>query len=281
MPYALRKAVIPAGGLGSRMSVLAGGMPKEMLLLGHRPMIRCCIEEAFQSEVREIAIVLNEKKRGIRDYLTCAQTEKPNERDRIFQEALRRCVLAFIDQPKPRGSGDAINRCRSFVGDEPFAVMMPDFVLFDSKPALNQMVEAVGKQGESVVGFLRLGCHEAGTFGNVGVLKTEKVEGPIHRILDLSGKKPGTLILEKGEWISKAVGRVILYPDFFDIFDAISWKGTEELDDVPVIQRLVEEKRLIGVHLDGYGFDVGNPQGYRAANAYLKRQKHLATRAGL
>ncbi len=271
MPYALKKAVIPAGGLGSRMSLLAGSIPKEMLLLGHRPMIRWCIEEAFQSGVREIAIVLNEKKRGIRDYLTRVETERPNEGDRIFREALRHCVLAFIDQPEPRGSGDAINRCRSFVGEEPFAVMMPDFVLFDSKPALNQMVEAAGKEGQSVVGFLRLGCDEAGTFGNVGVLKTEEAEGPIHRILDLSGKKPGTLILERGAWISKAVGRVIFHPDFFDVFDAIPWKETEELDDVPVIQRLVEEKKLIGVHLDGHGFDVGNPEGYRAANAYLKR----------
>ncbi len=115
----------------------------------------------------------------------------------------------------------------------------------------------------------------------MGVLSTEKVDEAIHRVTHLSRKRAGTLILQKGEWVYKAVGRLILHPDFFDIFDAIFWEGGEELDDVPVIQRLVEEERLLGVHLEGSGFDVGNPQGYHAANAYLRGGNRLGTRGDL
>ncbi|NIO05601.1 MAG: NTP transferase domain-containing protein [Proteobacteria bacterium] len=278
MASGLSKAVVPAGGLGTRISGLTGGMPKEMLLIGHRPMIAWCIEEAFRSGIQEMAIVLNQNKQPIRDYLTCLRKRKPDEEEGFFYEALQNSRLRFIEQPMPRGSGDAIYRCRTFVGDEPFVVMMPDFVLFDSRPALKQMVKAVGDRKESAVGFLCLDWREAGNFGNVGVLKTEKVDGAIHGVTHLSHKRPGTLILQKGEWVSKAVGRLILHPDFFDVFDAIFWEDAEELDDVPVIQRLVEEKRLLGIHLEGSGFDVGNPQGYHAANAHLRGRNCLATR---
>jgi UTP--glucose-1-phosphate uridylyltransferase len=274
MIYGLSKAVIPAGGLGTRMSGLTKGMPKEMLPVGHRPMIRWCIEEAFQSGIQKIAIILNKKKKPMQDYLACPEMEAPHEKEGVLQEALQWCHLTFIEQPTPRGSGDAIYLSRTFVGEEPFAVMMPDFVLFGSVPALRQMIEAVRETGKSAVGFLRLNSREARNFGNVGVLKTEKVRGPIHQVLNLSNKKSGPLMLEEGRQVLKAVGRLILDSGFFELFDGISWNGTVELDDVPVIQRLVEKKNLFGIHLQGHGFDVGNAHGYRAANEYLKMQAH-------
>ncbi|NIQ38948.1 MAG: NTP transferase domain-containing protein [Proteobacteria bacterium] len=269
----LSKAVIPAGGLGMRMSGLTRGMPKEMLPVGHRPMIRWCIEEAFQSGIQKIAIILNKKKKSMQDYLACPEIEGPHERERVLQEA-EQCRLTFIEQPTPRGSGDAIYLSRAFVGQEPFAVMMPDFLLFGSVPALRQMIEATGQTGKSAVGFLRLSSPEARNFGNVGVLKTEKVKGPIHQVLNLSDKKPGPLMIEEGRQVLKAVGRLILDSGFFEMFADISWNKTAELDDVPVIQRLVEKKSLFGIHLEGHGFDVGNPHGYRAANEYLKMHAH-------
>jgi len=272
--HAVRKAVIPAGGLGTRMHPLTRGIPKEMLPVGGRPMIRWCIEEALLSGIRQIGIVLNSEKRCIRDYLTSPETIGYHENDSVFWETLQRCVLRFIEQPAPRGSGDALCRSRSFVGDEPFAVMMPDFILFDSRPALRQMIEAVEERQGSAVAFLRLDQRKARTFGNVGVLETEEIEDPVHRIITLSDKRPGTLILKRETRVSKAVGRQILHPDFFEAFDGISWDGTKELDDVPVIQRLIEEEGVFGICLQGCGFDVGNHEGYRAANEYLKRQAH-------
>jgi UTP--glucose-1-phosphate uridylyltransferase len=274
MRQRVRKAVIPAGGLGSRMHPLTRDVPKEMLPVGRRPMIRWCIEEALQSGIQEIAIVLNRNKTIIRDYLAGRKKIEPYEDSDVFHEALGRCLLRFIEQPIPLGSGDAIYRSRSFVGDELFAVMMPDFVCFDTQPALRQMVEALGGTERCTIGFLRLGWQEARAFGNVGVLETEKISSLLYRIKSLSDKRQGGLKLGRGHRIFRAVGRQIFSPDFFDFFDAISWEGKEELDDVPVIQHLIKKKGVFGVYLQGRGFDVGNLQGYHAANEYLKRGTH-------
>jgi len=271
MGHRVRRAIIPAGGLGRRMDPLTRAKPKEMLPVGGRPMIRWCIEEAFLSGIEEIGIVLNQEKRSIRDYLSRQPTTERQGDDTVFGEALERCAFRFIEQPVPHGSGDAVYRCRSFVADEPFAVMMPDFVLLNSPPALGQMIEALGEGRNSAVGFLRLDSEKARTFGNVGVLETEAIEGPLHRIMTLSDKKPGMLILSKGAEMSKAVGRQILQPDFFEVFDTTNWKIKGERDDVPVIQGLIEEGEFLGVCLQGFGFDIGNPQGYQAANEYLRQ----------
>jgi UTP--glucose-1-phosphate uridylyltransferase len=254
------------------MSPLTRATPKELLPINGRPMIRWCIEEALLSGIEEIGIVVNRDKKGIRDYLTGPEKTRSWGDERAFRESLKGCGLTFIDQPEPRGSGEAIRRGRAFVGSEPFAVMMPDFVLFESRPALRQMIEARGRRAESAIGFLQLDGRRAGMFGNVGILEAERIEGQIHRIRGLSAKKPEILDLKGETPVFKAVGRQILCSDFFAAFDTISWQGNEEMDDVPVIQRLIQEKRVLGIHIEGHGFDVGNRQGYEAANQYWDTQ---------
>jgi UTP--glucose-1-phosphate uridylyltransferase len=266
----VRKAVIPAAGMGKRLYPLTKSTPKELLPIGQRPMICWCIQEAFQSGIEEIGVVVRTGKKRIRNYLTSPSKSNGFGPEEVLRKALKRDALIFIDQPEPRGSGEALYRSRCFVGSEPFAVMMPDFVLFNSRPAMGQIIEALGERETPAVGFLQLNQKMARMFGNVGILETKRVRGPLHRITRLSDKRPGVLDLGKGTQVSKAVGRQILYPDFFDTFEAISWESEKELDDVPVIQRLVQVKEVFGVHLSGCGFDVGNRNGYDAANHFLR-----------
>ena len=246
------------------MQHLTSAQPKEMLPIGGRPMIFYAIHEAVLSSLEEVYIIINSRKDTLRRYLESEDVKRDIQASRGQNFPPLR--LTFIEQPTPAGSGDAIYRTRELIGDEPFALMMPDFILFGDTPALKQLIPLYERFGCDVVGLLLLQREEAEGFGNVGIVQGEESEPGIVSIRSLSGKVPGPLIIKEAEHILKAVPRWILGPHFFSYLERT--KGEGAWDDAPALQLLCTEREVRGKILQGRGFDVGNPVGYEAAEAF-------------
>ena len=261
----LRKVIIPAAGVGSRMESLTQGIPKEMLSIGGRPMISYAIQEVLLSGLEEVYIIINSRKDTLRRYLESEDVMRDLREGN--SQNVPPLYLAFIEQPTSAGSGDAIYRARDLIGDDPFGLMMPDFIFFGDTPAFGQLIPLYERLGYDVVGLLLLRGKETECFGNVGIIQGEESEPGIVLVRSLSGKVPGTLIIKEDEHILKAVPRWILGPHFFSYLEKIKGKG--EWDDTPALQMLCREKEVLGRILMGRGFDVGNPVGYEAAEAFV------------
>ena len=261
----IRKGIIPAAGLGIRAQPLTGDLPKEMLTIGAKPMISYPIQEAAFSGLEEIYIIINEHKDVLRGYLESEDLPRDIRSEKQSQDiSLPR--LTFIDQPTPAGSGEAMYRARNLIGDEPFALMMPDFVFFGDTLTLGQMITLYERFECDIVGLLSLQGKEGEGFGDVGIVQGEEQEPGVVSVHSLSSKVSGPLVIKKDEQILKAVARWILGPHFFSYLERT--KGEGEWDDAPALQLLCRERKVLGGILEGRGFDVGNPVGYQAAEVF-------------
>ncbi len=258
------KAIIPAAGMGTRMQSLTQVLPKEMLPIGGRPMISYAIQEAVLAGLEEFYIIINSRKDILRRYLESEDVRRDIRE--VHGQHIPPLSLTFIDQPTPLGSGDAIYRARELIGDEPFALMMPDFILFGATPALGQLIPLYERFGGDVVGLLLLQGEKAAAFGNVGIAQGEESEPGIVSVRSLSSKVSGPLIIKKDMEVLKAVPRWILGAHFFSYLERT--KGEGAWDDTPALQMLCEEREVLGKILKGRGVDVGNPVGYEAAEAF-------------
>lgn len=263
----LRKAIIPAAGIGTRMHSLTQGLPKEMLPIGGRPMISYAIQEAVLSGLEELYIIINSRKDALRRYLESEDLQRDIRSEKQAHDFFWP-QLTFLDQPIPAGSGDAIYRVRELIGDEPFALMLPDFILLGDTPALGQLIPLYERFGRDVIGLLLLQREEAKGFGNVGIVQGEQREAGIMSVLSLSSKVLAPIMLKENEHILKAAPRWILGPHFFSHLEKTQGEG--EWDDTPALQMLCEERDVAGKILKGRGFDVGNPVGYEAAEAFVR-----------
>jgi UTP--glucose-1-phosphate uridylyltransferase len=260
----LRKAIIPAAGMGTRMQPLTQGLPKEMLPIGGRPMISYAVHEAALSGLKEIYIVINERKDALRRFLESEQVLK----DVQAEEGEGGIKLMLVGQPIPAGSGDAIYQARELIGDEPFVLMMPDFIFFGNTPALAQMIPLYERCTCDIVGLMYLSGTETEGFGNVGIVQGEEGEPGVVAIRSISGKVSGPLMLKEDEHILKAAPRWILGPHFFSYLERT--KDEREWDDTPALQILCAEQEVVGKVLQGRGFDVGNAVGFQAAEAFVR-----------
>jgi UTP--glucose-1-phosphate uridylyltransferase len=229
-------------------------------------MVFYAIQEALLSGLEEIYIVINSGKDTLRRYLESEDVKRDIREG--YAQNIPHLRLTFIDQPTPVGSGDAIYRAREMIGDEPFALMMPDFILFGDNPVLGQLIPLYEQLGFDVVGLLLLRGKETEGFGNVGIVQGEEREPGIVSVRSLSSKVSGSLIPREDERILKAVPRWILGPHFFTYLERTKENG--EWDDTPALQLLCTEREVFGKVLQGRGFDMGNPRGYQAAEAFLR-----------
>jgi UTP--glucose-1-phosphate uridylyltransferase len=264
----IRKGLIPAAGLGTRIRFLTEGIPKEMLPIGGSPMIFYAIQEAVLSGLEELFIIINSRKDTLRRYLEAEDMKRDIQQG--CEQHMPPLRLTFIDQPTPTGSGDAIYRAKALIGDDPFALMMPDFVFCGDTPALGQLIHLYERFGCDVAGLLLLHVEEAGGFGNVGIVQGEEKDRDLIAIRSLSGKISDPLIIKKDEEVLKAAPRWILGPHFFSYLERTQEKG--EWDDTSALQMLCEEREVLGKILEGRGFDVGNPVGYQNADAFMREE---------
>lgn len=264
-------AVIPAAGLGTRMLPITKSVPKEMLPVGTKPMIQYSVEEAIKAGIKRICLIINERKEIIRDYFLGKSTEKLKGRSEI--EALdnlsKSAELTFIYQHEPKGVADAIYKAKEFVGEDPFALLLPDNVFFSSTPAIAQLFPIFDEYKMDVTACIKITQTNASLFGNCGRIDYELMREGLFKITGLDDKKKGLFSLGKSDSAVREVPRRIFTPHVFDYIERLKKGIHGEFDDVPLFQYMVRKGEILGVLLDGEAFDLGNPNGYRAANSYL------------
>jgi UTP--glucose-1-phosphate uridylyltransferase len=275
----VRKGIIPAAGLGTRVRAIAGDLPKELLTVAAKPLIVHAIEGLAASGIRQIGVVISPAKESIRQFLLGEPPEfLAPQLDAHLRVLLRACTFSFFVQPSPLGVADAVSLCRDFVDDEPFALVMPDNILLDGLPVVSQMIPFFFREPRDMLGALRLETEQASRFGNVGILETEAISDESKKIVSVSrfsDKNSSPLHIPAGESVLKNFGGSIFLPHFFDYIEKLRPHIKGELDDVPVVQAIIKEKGLLAVALEGSGFDVGNSAGYWAANLYSESKQLL------
>jgi len=268
------KAVIPAAGLGMRLRPLTLCTPKELLPVGGKPIIQYALEMYMAAGISEFCIIVSPEKPQLKNFVTGNWTPPalPFEKDSRFYKELERCRIVFLTQDHPRGVADAVGLAKDFVGDEPFACIMPDCLLFSNKPHAQQVIQVFERYKRSVIGTVLIKGGDVRRFGNVGLLGTQRLNGDCFLITSLSDKKIEPLTAGPGETIHKGFGGGVYLPEYFDLVEVIRPKEKGEVDDVPIHQALINEGKLLGVLLEGVAFDVGHPLGFRAAAHYAGRR---------
>ena len=255
----VRKALIPAAGHGKRMRPVTWTVPKELLPVGTRPAIHWVVEEAVAAGLDRIGVVISPGKALIREYLETAQR----------RGQFAGLTFEYLLQQEPTGLAEAISVARSFTGDEPFALLLPDNVLLAPEYRLASMTELFERSGRDVVGVLELDSAASGAYGNSGLFEATSPEPGVFEIRRLHDKGTGRLMIREGETVLRTCGRYVCRPHVMRWIDELRPSIQREFDEVPVFQRIARDGGLLGRVLPLPLFDVGHPAGYLAANAHL------------
>jgi UTP--glucose-1-phosphate uridylyltransferase len=262
-PHRVRKVILPAAGLGTRMLPATKVVPKELLPILGKPILQYAIEECLASGADELILVTSREKRLIEDYFKpVPRLERMLERQGSWKLAaqLRRLSrlarLRYVRQAKPLGLGHAIWCARRHVANEPFAVLLSDVFIDGPRPALRQLLEAYAQLGASVVAVERVPPERISQCGIVRI-RPAAASGRVFRILDIVEKpRPARAPSDLG-----IVGRYVLTPEIFrclarTVPDA---RGEVQLSDALAI--LAREGTLYGLVCKGKSFDAGDQRG--------------------
>jgi UTP--glucose-1-phosphate uridylyltransferase len=256
----LRKAVIPAAGLGRRMSFLTGGAPKEVLPLAGRPIIHHVVQEAIDAGIVEICIVIHKSKQVIRRYFESNNPEAC-EAGRPAEELRSRCNIVFAYQGEPRGLGDAVLCAKAFVGDERFALLIPDQLFIGRTGAIRQLASKNLPPTAVVSSLIRIPASEL-----------EYFPGARKFVCEPYAAQRGVMVvteIEPAECASPALallgfGRAIYPPEVFEFLDArFADTRTGEIDLLKTFRALLAVVPSYAVLLEGEAFDLGTVDGYR------------------
>jgi len=252
----IRKAVIPAAGLGTRFLPTTKAQPKEMLPVVDKPVIQYVVEEAIASGIKDILIITGKGKRAIEDHFDKSKME--NEFLDEIDEMMNHVNLLYTRQREPRGLGDAVYYAKSFVGDEAFALLLGDTI---TVPGCTK--ELIKKYEEFKTSIIAVEEVPKEKISSYGIIKGKEVEGDIHLVDDLV-EKPSP---EEAPSNLGILGRYILTPAIFDAIEQTPpGKGNEiQLTDA---LRLVREKRYAYVYR-GKRYDIGNKLDWIKSNIEL------------
>lgn len=259
----VRKAIIPAAGLGTRLLPNTKSIPKEMLPLVDKPVIQYIVEEAVAAGVEQILIITNRGKNPIEDYFDYApdleerllHDGKKNEA-RVVREVADMADVFFLRQKETKGLGHAIWRARSFVGDEPFGVLLGDDIMLSEKPVLKQLVEAAEANSCSAIAVREVPDELIVKYSSVKL--EEKLSDRVYRISDMN-EKP-TLQEKLSQYA--ILGRYVLTPGIFDILEHTAPGRNNEIQLTDGMKELVRREPMCAVDFEGRRYDTGNLKGY-------------------
>ena len=262
----IKKAIIPAAGLGTRVLPASKAMPKEMLPIVDKPAIQYIVEEAVNAGITDILIITNRGKGVIEDHFDHsleleAMLEKRGNIP-VLEDVKKPANLAniyYIRQKVTRGLGDAVLRAKEFVGDEPFAVLYGDDVIIGEIPAIGELCEAYEKYGKSVVGIKEVPDELIVKYCS---LKTEKIEDNIFSVTDMIEKPP----IEKKFTNYSILGRCVLDSEIFEILERTPLGAGGELQLTDAMAEIAKTKGMTGVEFSGTRYDMGNKFGMLKAN---------------
>ncbi|KMO55622.1 UTP--glucose-1-phosphate uridylyltransferase [Lacticaseibacillus rhamnosus] len=268
MSVKVRKAVIPAAGLGTRFLPATKALAKEMLPIVDKPTIQFIVEEAKASGIEDILIVEGKQKRSIEDHFDSAPELEQNLKEK-HKDALLQLVhsttdigvnLFFVRQPYPRGLGDAVRLAKSFVGDEPFVVMLGDDLMNDKVPLTKQLIDEYDKTHASILAVKKVPHDEVWAYG---VIDPEKeVSKDLYNVKKFV-EKPAVADAPSDLAI---IGRYLLTPEIFDILDNQKPGKGNEIQLTDAIDTLNQTQRVFAHEFKGDRYDVGNKFGYVKTN---------------
>lgn len=262
----IKKAIIPAAGLGTRVLPASKAMPKEMLPIVDKPAIQYIVEEAVNAGITDILIITNRGKGIIEDHfdhsveLEYMLYERGNTE---MLDTLKRVAnlanIYYIRQKETRGLGDAVLRAKDFVGNEPFAVLYGDDVIVGDTPAIGELCEAYSKYGKSVVGIKEVSDEFVVKYCS---LKAESIGGNEFSVTDMI-EKPS--LAEK--YTNYAIlGRCVLDSEIFSILEKTPLGAGGELQLTDAMRTVAQRDGMIGVDFSGTRYDMGNKLGILKAN---------------
>ncbi|WP_035292395.1 UTP--glucose-1-phosphate uridylyltransferase GalU [Clostridium sp. KNHs214] len=271
----VKKAIIPAAGLGTRFLPATKAQPKEMLPIVDKPTIQYIIEEAVASGIEEILIITGRNKRAIEDHFD-KSVELENELEKKGKEETLEMVrditnmvnIYYIRQKEPKGLGHAINCAKTFVGNEPFAVMLGDDVVDSDKPCLKQLIDCYNEYKTSILGVQEVDYNDVSKYG---IVKGMHIEDRVYKVKDLI-EKP-----KKEEAPSNVaiLGRYIITPRIFDILQNTAPGKGGEIQLTDALRTLVKEEAMYAYNFEGRRYDVGDKLGFLEATVEyaLKRDE--------
>lgn len=261
----VKKAVIPAAGLGTRMLPATKTIPKEMLPMVDKPVLQYIIEEAVNSGIEDILIITNRGKTPIEDYFDyCPELEQKlaaSGKEKEVELVRRTADLAnifFVRQKETKGLGHAIWRARRFVGGEPFAVLLGDDIMRAKKPVTRQLIDAAEKYGASAVGTQWVSTEAIRKYSS---LKISPLEERIFQVSDMNEKPTPEQMFSN----YAILGRYVLTSGIFDILETLSPGYGGEIQLTDGLQRLCLSERMVAVDFEGRRYDTGNFQGFLEA----------------
>ena len=259
----VRKAIIPAAGLGTRLLPNTKSIPKEMLPLVDKPVLQYIVEEAVAAGVEEILIITNRGKSPIEDYFDYAPdlearllSDGKEKEARTVREVADMADVYFLRQKETKGLGHAIWRAKSFVGDEPFGILLGDDIMLSETPVLKQLVDAAEANHCSAIAIREFPGEEICKYSSVKL--EEKLSDRVYRIGDMN-EKP-TMAERLSNYA--IMGRYVLTPAIFDILANTAPGRNNEIQLTDGMKQLCHVEPMCAVDFEGRRYDTGNLKGY-------------------
>ncbi|MCI5726361.1 MAG: UTP--glucose-1-phosphate uridylyltransferase GalU [Clostridium sp.] len=269
----VKKAIIPAAGLGTRFLPATKAQPKEMLPIVDKPTIQYIIEEAVASGIEEILIITGRNKKCIEDHFD-KSVELELELEKSGKEELLELVrdisdmvdIHYIRQKEPKGLGNAIYCAKTFVGNEPFAVMLGDDLVDSEVPCLKQLIDCYSEYQTNILGVQKVKKEDVSKYGIVdGIF----IEDRVYKVKDLV-EKP---VVEEAPSDIAILGRYIITPQIFDILKNTTPGKGGEIQLTDALKKLREEEAIYAYNFEGQRYDVGDKLGFLQANIEFALKK--------
>ncbi|MEQ7803155.1 UTP--glucose-1-phosphate uridylyltransferase [Priestia megaterium] len=257
----IKKAIIPAAGLGTRFLPATKAMPKEMLPIVDKPTIQYIVEEAIQSGIKDIIIVTGKGKRAIEDHFDYAPELENNliEKEKFdILEKVRQSSnvdIHYIRQKEPKGLGHAVWCARNFIGDEPFAVLLGDDIVRAEIPCLRQLINQYEQTLSSVIGVQTVPDNQTHRYGIVDPIANEGRRHQVNTFVEKPevGTAPSNLAI---------MGRYVFTPEIFKFLEEQEVGAGGEIQLTDAIQKLNEFQRVFAYDFEGTRYDVGEKLGF-------------------
>lgn len=277
MDKKIRKAIIPAAGLGTRFLPATKAQPKEMLPIVDKPTLQYIIEEAIESGIEEILIITGRNKKSIEDHFDRSvelelelEHKGKVEMLEMVKSISNMVDIHFIRQKEPKGLGHAIYCAKSFVGNEPFAVMLGDDIVYnEGKPCLRQLMDCYDEYKTSVLGVQTVLDGDVDKYGIVDGLK---IEGNVTKVKGLV-EKPS---VDEAPSNMAILGRYIITPSIFEILERTKPGKGGEIQLTDALLELMSEEVIYAYNFEGRRYDVGDKLGFLEATVeYALRKPEL------
>lgn len=274
MKMTVKKAIIPAAGLGTRFLPATKSQPKEMLPIVDKPTLQYIIEEAINSGIEEILIITGRNKKSIEDHFDKSvelelELEQKGKQEMLemVRDISNMVNIHYIRQKEPKGLGHAIHCAKSFIGNEPFAVLLGDDIVDCETPCLKQLISAYDEYKTTILGVQEVAKEDTNKYG---ILDVKHIEDRVYKVKDMV-EKPS---IEEAPSNVAILGRYIITPAIFDILENQEPGKGGEIQLTDALKTLGNQEAIYAYNFEGRRYDVGDKFGFLEATIdfALKRE---------